>query len=491
MGKALYRKHRSTSFSEVIGQEHITDTLSNAIASDKISHAYLFSGPRGVGKTSTARILAHEINQLDYSDSNQHLDIIEIDAASNRRIDEIRDLRDKVNIPPTSSKYKVYIIDEVHMLTKEAFNALLKTLEEPPEHCVFILATTEPHKVPETIISRTQRFDFKKIDNIQIAEHLREISVKEKINITDEALLLIARHGRGSFRDSIGMLDQLSSQSNKIEENDVRTVLGMPSTDKTAAILSAVSNNDVASLGAILQDLEDNQTNISGICYALADSVREEIINGEVSTKKLNLLKDLINVESSAMPWQKLLIVLTESMDYENRDKDIVVADKIPLLNQDQALTNHKEKELSKIKHTTRPSSREETTISTENTKGTTNDYNDIIDWWPEVVGKVKDQAASIYTALRLGTPILRDKHLELVFQFPLHQKKIDTAKNKDILSSIITDVTGKVYLISTSVDQSLKHSADKPSTNQKSTTDDPTLSSISNIFGSAEVLES
>src|SRR5688572_10703249 len=161
MGQALYRKYRSKSLGEIVGQEHITDTLAQALKSGRISHACLFSGPRGVGKTSIARILAHEINGLPYTDDAAHLDIIEIDAASNRRIDEIRELRDKVYIAPTSGKYKVYIIDEVHMLTREAFNALLKTLEEPPAHAVFILATTEAHKLPETIVSRTQHYTFK------------------------------------------------------------------------------------------------------------------------------------------------------------------------------------------------------------------------------------------------------------------------------------------------------------------------------------------
>src|SRR3989338_478241 len=151
MGQALYRKYRSKKFGEVVGQQHVTKTLTNALKSGRISHAYLFTGPRGVGKTSVARIFAHEVNNLKYDEDKPHLDIIEIDAASNRRIDEIRDLREKVHISPTSAKYKVYIIDEVHMLTKEAFNALLKTLEEPPEHCIFILATTEAHKLPATI----------------------------------------------------------------------------------------------------------------------------------------------------------------------------------------------------------------------------------------------------------------------------------------------------------------------------------------------------
>ena len=153
MGKALYRTHRSKTLADVVGQDHITKTLSNALKSGKISHAYLFTGPRGVGKTSVARILAHEINKLPYQDDErQHIDIIEIDAASNRRIDEIRDLRDKARLSPLQAPYKVYIIDEVHMLTREAFNALLKTLEEPPDHVIFILATTEAHKLPETII---------------------------------------------------------------------------------------------------------------------------------------------------------------------------------------------------------------------------------------------------------------------------------------------------------------------------------------------------
>ncbi|HMH31205.1 MAG TPA: DNA polymerase III subunit gamma/tau, partial [Methylomirabilota bacterium] len=181
MGQALYRKYRSKSLDEIVGQKHITETLSKALKQGKISHAYLFTGPRGVGKTSVARILAHEINGLPYTDDSAHLDIIEIDAASNRRIDEIRELRDKVYVAPTSAKYKVYIIDEVHMLTREAFNALLKTLEEPPEHVVFILATTDAHKLPETIVSRTQRFNFKPADSKEVVGLLGNIAKKEKI----------------------------------------------------------------------------------------------------------------------------------------------------------------------------------------------------------------------------------------------------------------------------------------------------------------------
>src|SRR5680860_1377762 len=192
MSKALYRKYRSKTLDEVIGQKHITDILSRAISQGRVSHAYLLTGPRGVGKTSVARILAHEINNLPYDEDNTSLDIIEIDAASNNGVEDVRDLREKVQIAPISASKKVYIIDEVHMLSKAAFNALLKTLEEPPEHIVFILATTNVEKLPATIISRTQRFSFRPIGVDDAIKHLANIAKQEKINITEGALKLIA-----------------------------------------------------------------------------------------------------------------------------------------------------------------------------------------------------------------------------------------------------------------------------------------------------------
>ena len=236
---ALYRKYRGLSFDDIVGQDHITGVLKSSIKNNRISHAYLFTGPRGVGKTSVARILAHEINGLDYKHEENHIDIIEIDAASNRRIDEIRDLREKSHISPISAKYKVYIIDEVHMLTKEAFNALLKTLEEPPAHVVFILATTEAHKLPQTIISRTQRHTFKPCDIDTGSKHLRHIAELEGIDITDEALRLIAKHGDGSFRDAIGLLDQVSSGKGPVQADDVRATLGLIDESEVSELLEA------------------------------------------------------------------------------------------------------------------------------------------------------------------------------------------------------------------------------------------------------------
>src|ERR671928_718576 len=222
---SLYRKWRPRTFDAVVGQDPVVQTLRRAIETERVAHAYLFSGPRGTGKTSTAKVLARGLNCARGSTpepegtcescraimKNSSLDVVEMDAASNRGIDEIRDLRDKVNLAPAAGRVKVYIIDEVHMLTTEAFNALLKMLEEPPEHVVFVLATTEKHRVLPTIISRCQSFDFRRPGVETLVKKLAEIAKAEGITVEPEALTVIAREGRGSFRDAEGLLDQLSS----------------------------------------------------------------------------------------------------------------------------------------------------------------------------------------------------------------------------------------------------------------------------------------
>ena len=242
MAEVFYRKWRPKSLSEVVGQEAITKTLKQAVAQGRTSHAYLFCGTRGTGKTSTARILAKAINCLSPKDGEpdnechicvgineaRSLDLIEIDAASNRGIDDIRDLSDKVRFSPNESRYKIYIIDEVHMLTEPAFNALLKTLEEPPAHAVFILATTEAHKVPLTIISRCQRYDFRRIPIDQMVAKLAYISEQEGIEVSDEALHLVARIANGGLRDAENLLEQVVvSYGSPISEDDVRQMLGL------------------------------------------------------------------------------------------------------------------------------------------------------------------------------------------------------------------------------------------------------------------------
>ncbi len=268
--QVLARKYRPQRFEDVVGQDHVTRTLSNAIQMNRVSHAILFCGPRGTGKTTLARIFAKCLNcangpSTQFSDEDEHcreiaegrsLDVLEIDGASNRGIDEIRELRDNVNYTPSSSRYKIYIIDEVHMLTKEAFNALLKTLEEPPKHVKFMFATTEPEKVLPTILSRCQRFDLRRVPNRLIAEHLAKIAALEKVGAEKTALESIARGADGGVRDAVSVLDQLISFCDgRITEKDVLSILGMASRGQVLQMSEAIANGDALQVLQLLEGL--------------------------------------------------------------------------------------------------------------------------------------------------------------------------------------------------------------------------------------------
>lgn len=310
MSQALYRKYRSKSLADVVGQDHITDILTRALKAERIGHAYLFTGPRGVGKTSIARILAHEINKLPYTEESNHLDIIEIDAASNNGVEDVRDLREKVQIAPVSASKKVYIIDEVHMLSKQAFNALLKTLEEPPEHVVFILATTDVEKLPATIVSRTQRYGFRAIGTEDAVKHLKHIAGEEKITISDDALALIAERGDGSFRDSISLLDQLSSLADGkegITTELIETSLGLAPSTIVMDLLQSVNKHDVAKIAQILTKTESD-----GISPIVLNDQLTRALRDHASThpEVLPLLDALLDVPKSTQPSIKLLSVL-------------------------------------------------------------------------------------------------------------------------------------------------------------------------------------
>lgn len=266
MYQALYRKYRPANLDEIYGQNTIIKVIKNSILQNKISHAYLFTGPRGTGKTSVAKIFSKIINCENKNNydacgkcksctEKNNNDIIEIDAASNNGVDEIREIKNKIDLVPANGKYKIYIVDEVHMLTIGAFNALLKTLEEPPSHAVFILATTEPHKIPETILSRCQRFDFKKINNQSIKERLKEISQKENITINEEALIEIARICDGGMRDSVNMLDQLTLLTNK--EITVENVHELNGTLREKELESFISNIYCGKTDEIFKKIDD------------------------------------------------------------------------------------------------------------------------------------------------------------------------------------------------------------------------------------------
>lgn len=308
MSRALYRTYRSRSLDEIVGQSHITRILQRAIASGHIAHAYLLTGPRGVGKTSIARILAHEINGLPYTDESTHLDIIEIDAASNNSVEDIRDLRDKVQIAPASSPKKIYIIDEVHMLSKSAFNALLKTLEEPPEHVVFILATTDADKLPATILSRVQRFNFRAISPRDAAKHLAFIAEQEKIAITPDALELIAEQGKGSFRDSISLLDQLRSLSDEtIDRAMVAEVLGLAQDELVEELLTAYAAADIGQAVRLIDEAEAAGTPAELLAEQLLGIARQRVVE---DAALLPLLDKLLAVPRAGWPRIALLTAL-------------------------------------------------------------------------------------------------------------------------------------------------------------------------------------
>lgn len=305
--KALYRKYRPLHLSEVIGQDKTIEQLQGALTKGKISHAYLFVGPRGCGKTSVARIFAHEINHFDYQLEDSYIDIIEIDAATFTSVDNIRELREKAMIMPTLGKYKVYIIDEVHMLSNSAFNALLKILEEPPEHVIFIMATTNPEKIPATIISRTQIYRFNLAEPKVMQDFLRSVCDKEGIKISDDALKIITERGGGSFRDSLSILNQIGTinlSEKTIEASDVSAALGIPEHQEIQNLINFYENSDTENITNTLATL---------LNYGItAESITLELINQILKNptpKSLQLVDQLFNVTGSFLE-AKLTVAL-------------------------------------------------------------------------------------------------------------------------------------------------------------------------------------
>ena len=306
---ALYREFRPKTFDEVIGQNHIVTTLKNQIKNDTISHAYLFCGTRGTGKTSCAKIFARAVNCLNPKDgsacgecevckkieANGNLDIVEIDAASNNRVDEIRDLREKVNYLPTIGKYKVYIIDEVHMLTDSAFNALLKTLEEPPKHIIFILATTEPEKLPATILSRCMRFDFKLVSVSNLVELLKDVLTKSGAKFEDDALTMIATAGNGSVRDTLSVAEMCKAFSNNfITSKSVEECLGLTDTKTIYMLAECVAKKDGGSILQKVDELYSLGKNMGTLLSDLSTFFKNTLMRKMAKDYDLKLPKNII-----------------------------------------------------------------------------------------------------------------------------------------------------------------------------------------------------
>ncbi|MDD6387898.1 MAG: DNA polymerase III subunit gamma/tau [Bacilli bacterium] len=410
MYQALYRKYRPTTFDDVVGQDVVVKTLINAIKNNKLSHAYIFSGPRGTGKTSIAKILAKAINCEDENsiicdkcvsctqiNNKQSTDIIEIDAASNNGIDEIREIRNKVGLVPTTGKYKVYIIDEVHMLTTGAFNALLKTLEEPPSHAIFILATTEFHKIPATIVSRCQKFEFKKIENKKMFDRIKKITIEEGIKIDDNCIKEIVRLSDGGLRDCISLLDQVNAYTNgNIDYNSICDVNGIIGYQTLINFLIAVFNKDLKYILHNINLFDDNGKNfvkiteelLSHLRNILLISVNKELVNdSEYYSSFINIkTEDIIylietlndgikNIKNSGDPLLAFELLILKYCNYDNEKYEIKMID-----NEIKEM-NCINKELSTIQEVSSTSNNNQLSIANECLENTDNSKENNIEY--------------------------------------------------------------------------------------------------------------
>lgn len=452
MSQALYRKYRSKSLSEIVGQDHVTSLLDRALESNKVAHAYLLTGPRGTGKTSVARILAHKITGLPYDIEDNNLDIIEIDAASNNGVDNVRDLREKALVAPIKSQKKVYIIDEVHMLSKSAFNALLKIIEEPPEHVVFILATTDFDKVPDTIVSRTQRYNFRLIDESTVADHLAFIAKEESIKIDTDALNLIAERGGGSLRDSISLLDQIQhseSKNGEITRSDVEASLGLATKDEINAIGEAILSGDALKIITAVR-----QPELRGIgAVSVADQLYNWIQrNLESYPYLVNYFEDLIKVQKSHRPDVAILVAVL---------KFAVKMPEPQIIQRPSTQERHKPDSLSMSSEITEEpiataeSPEKSTKILDTESKQNDDDYDIAIQKdiqqkdqnkknnfnWQSVLDYLNDHKSEfkgIHTILEKSKPIVKDNKVSLYVLNKFNKTELD--KRRAVLGKILSE---------------------------------------------------
>ena len=369
---ALYRKFRPLTFQEIVGQEHITQTLKNQILADRVGHAYLFNGSRGTGKTSAAKVLARAINCLNPKDgepcneceickgaiTGSLTDIVEMDAASNNSVEDIRSIREEVNFLPTKAKYRVYIIDEVHMLSTGAFNALLKTLEEPPEHVKFILATTEPQKLPATILSRCQRFDFKRISNENIKKRLKIVCEESKIEITEEALNIIAVLSEGAMRDALSILERcIQDGENSIDEDKIKDLVGIPKITFVHSITESIINYDVENALKDIDLVLEQGKDISNLLWEIIKYVKDILVYKTSGKLELYSQEEIQNIKklSENISKEKLIDLIYQLSELENdikwsTQKTIIFqAGIIKLCNKQAEVSNNLEERVEKI----------------------------------------------------------------------------------------------------------------------------------------------
>lgn len=514
----FYRKYRPQNFNELIGQDHVKKTLLAAFGSDKLGHAYLFCGPRGSGKTSSARILAKIVNcesedktkvpcNVCYScvsiTDGSNLDLIEIDAASNRGIDDIRELREKIKLSPSSAKKKVYIIDEVHMLTTEAFNALLKTLEEPPAHVLFILATTEVQKLPQTILSRVQRFDFKLASVGEVKLALKNICDKEELKLSDEILGLIADISEGSFRDAVKLLDQIAS-SGETDLAQIQSLLKANDFSETSGFIEKLVAGDSKGALVMISSLNEKGANIKEFTTSVLKAFRQmlligngagELVMGEVGETRFGVLKGLSDKTEAAKlvayldNFQKSLEQLKYTSIVSLPLEVAVIKSALGPVVQVQRQEMVQQSRASQVQYGPEPVMNidpgpvPEEIPSVENMQAT-DDVVIITDKWTYILETIKPYNFSLEALLR-QTKVKNCDGVNVVLEVPysFHQRILEAPKSRTLLESILADVLGKSVKVTTVIGKRVVNPSELA--NVEAAQDDEIVRMAAEIFNS------